>query len=169
MEKIITNRLLLIPMTYQMMKEVIKGEYTLMEEMGLVINGKWPHKDTLDILHFLVEMMDENAPVTGFDAWIIVKAEDMTIIGDAGFKGGPDEDGAVEIGFGLIDEAQRKGYGFEAASGLIQWAEGKAAVKIIKADCLIDNLGSIGVLNKCQMIEVGRDAELIYWEKRLER
>jgi len=43
----------------------------------------------------------------------------MTAIGDAGFKGGPDETGAIEIGFGLDEEEQRKGYGYEAANALM--------------------------------------------------
>lgn len=39
-------------------------------------------------------------------------------------------------------------------------------VKVIKADCLIDNIGSIKTLEKCGMCEVKRDNKLIYWEKK---
>lgn len=103
----------------------------------------------------------------GFYVWMIVKKEDMTVIGDAGFKGAPNENGEIEIGFGFIKEEQQKGYGYEAASSLIEWASQKNKVKVIKADCLIDNIGSIKLLKKCGMIEINRDSELIYWENRV--
>lgn len=96
-----------------------------------------------------------------------IKKNDMSIIGDAGFKGEPDDSGNVEIGFGLIDEEQRKGYGYEVASLLINWASQQNNVKVIKADCLINNVGSIKVLKKCGLNEIHRDHDYIYWEKRI--
>jgi ribosomal-protein-alanine N-acetyltransferase len=32
----------------------------------------------------------------GFYVWMIVKKEDMTVIGDAGFKGAPNENGELK-------------------------------------------------------------------------
>ncbi len=86
--------------------------------------------------------------ITGFDPWIIVKKDDMSVIGDAGFKGNPDKNGIVEIGYGLIEDERRKGYCYEAVESLMKWAFSNDSVLVVKADCLIDNVGSIGILEK---------------------
>jgi RimJ/RimL family protein N-acetyltransferase len=160
-----TDRLHIIPITYSLAHSLFNRDYTAFDAIGVHLSGQWPTQDTLDILHFIKDTLDENDEVDGFGVWMIVKKEDMTAIGDAGFKGGPDEAGAIEIGFGLIEAEQKKGYGYEAAKALMQWAAQLADVKMIKADCLLDNVASIHLLTKCGMHETGRDQELIYWEK----
>lgn len=154
-------------MTYSMVISVIDGNKEELGKLGINLNAKWPRQDTLDILYFLKDIMNKNDEVSGFDVWMIVKKEDMSVIGDAGFKGNPDENGKIEIGFGLIDEEQRKGYGYEVAHSLLSWASRQMNVKVIVADCLIDNVGSIKVLKKCGMQEIGRDNVYIYWEKKV--
>lgn len=162
-----TNRLIIIPITYSIACSILKGDNKVFERLGINTNGKWPVQDTLDILNFLKDTLSLNDDANGFGVWMVVKKEDMIVIGDAGFKGEPDENGEVEIGFGIIEEEQRKGYGYEVASALINWASQNGNVKVIKADCLIDNIPSINLLRKCGMCETYRDSELIYWEKKV--
>lgn len=162
--RIESDRLLIIPITYSMATSILTSEYKVFENMGIHLSEKWPNQDTLDILNFLKDTLSRDDKVDGFGVWMIVKKEDMTAIGDAGFKGGPDNNGAIEIGFGIVEEEQRKGYGYEAASSLLQWGSQIADVTVIKADCLINNVASIQLLKKCGMYETGRDQELIYWK-----
>lgn len=159
-----TERLIIIPMSYSLMCSVLESRYEELAVLGIKRNMDWPGQDTIDILSFLKDGLENKDEVSGFDIWMIVKKEDMTIIGDAGFKGLPDEDGIIEIGFGLIEDEQRKGYGYEVANALINWAFLQKGVKKIKADCLVNNYGSIRVLQRCKMHEINRDNELIYWE-----
>jgi RimJ/RimL family protein N-acetyltransferase len=159
-----TERLILIPMNYSLLCSVLENRDEELDALGIKRDMAWPGQDTMDILSFLKENLKNTDEVSGFDVWMIVKKEDQTIIGDAGFKGLPDEQGNIEIGFGLVEKEQRKGYGYETANALIDWAFTQKGVKKIKADCLIDNYGSIRVLQKCKMHEIGRDNELIYWE-----
>lgn len=161
-----TERLIIMPLTYSMVNSVISGDKKGFEKLGIIFNAKWPRQDTIDILNFIKDSMPKNDVASGFHVWIIIKKNDMSIIGDAGFKGEPDDSGNVEIGFGLIDEEQRKGYGYEVASSLINWATHQNNVKVIKADCLINNVGSIKVLMKCGLHETHRDHEYIYWERK---
>ena len=159
-----TDRLFIIPMSYAIVHSVLKGENKELDKLGIKTNGKWPLADTIDILNFIKDDMEKSDEPSGFDVWMVVKKGDMTVIGDAGFRGKPDENGEIEIGFGLIKEEQRKGYGYELASGLLSWAFSQKGVKTIKADCLKDNNASINLLQKCGMNEINRDEEMIYWE-----
>ena len=159
-----TERLIIIPMNYSLLCSVLDNKDEELGVLGIERNVDWPRQDTIDILSFLKENLKYKDEVSGFYVWMVVKKEDMTIIGDAGFKGLPDEQGKIDIGFGLVEDKQRKGYGYEVAKALISWAFTRKDVKKITADCLIDNYGSIRVLQKCNMNEIGRDNELIFWE-----
>lgn len=161
---VFTDRLILIPVTYKIIKELVKGNIEEVEELGIKTNGKWPRQDTMDILTFVNKAFEKCEEATGFEFWMIVIKENKFVIGDIGFKGIPDEDGEVEIGYGLIEEEQGKGYGFEALKTMIAWAFSQETVNSVKAECLIDNAPSIRILEKSGMKEIKRDNELIYWK-----
>ncbi len=162
-----TERLILMPMTHKMMHTLIENNTDEVTKLGLQLHEKWPRQDTLDILWFLKDLIKSDEDISGFDIWMVIKKDGMQIIGDAGFKGKPDDDGKIEIGFGLVDDEQKKGYGLEAARGLMDWASQQQGVKTILAECLLDNVGSIKVLTRCGMTETRRDHEYIYWEKHV--
>lgn len=163
-KRVYTNRLILVPITLEIVTYLINRQSAKVESMGFKINDKWPTEDTMDILPIIQEELKKNKTHTGFEVWMICKREDMTIIGDIGFKGQPNEKGEVEIGYGLIEEERRKGYGYEALSAMINWGFKHEKVNCIKADCLIDNIPSIKILEKSGMKETKRDSELVYWE-----
>lgn len=161
-----TDRLILIPVTYEITSELSNGGTKEVEKLGLRTNGKWPRQDTMDILPFVNRAFEESEKPSGYEFWMMALKENMNIIGDIGFKGKPDENGEVEIGYGIIEEEHGRGYGTEALRVMLKWALGQQEVTVVKADCLIDNIPSIKILEKCGMKEINRDEELIYWELR---
>ena len=150
-----------------MVTALLQGSKEAFEDLGIRFHKDWPRQDTLDVLWFLKDAMKNMEEASGFDIWMVIRKEGMQVIGDAGFKGAPDGSGRIEIGFGLVEEAQKQGYGYEVARSLLEWASRQGNVKVVVADCLLDNLGSIKVLRKCGMREVRRDDEYIYWEKEV--
>lgn len=165
LDSINTERLLLKPASLEIIQSVIKGEYEVLEKQGITKSSNWPSKDTLGILPIIEQQLKEAKGPTGFEIWLIIDKEHMNIIGDAGFKGQPNENGEVEIGYGLVKEERRKGYGYEAVKELLSWAFSQEKVKKVMADCLKDNSGSIRILEKFGMKEISRDNEYIYWKK----
>ncbi|QVK19631.1 GNAT family N-acetyltransferase [Mycoplasmatota bacterium] len=162
--RIYTNRLILVPLTYDMVVSLLNGECKAIEKLGFKLNGKWPRKDTIDILEILERTMKKSYEPSGYDVWMIVRSDNKVIIGDIGFKGEPNERGEIEIGYGIVSDERNKGFGFEATNALIKWALTQEDVKKVKADCLVKNFGSIRILEKIGMKEISRDDELIYWE-----
>lgn len=163
MESINTDRFILMPLTLDIAGVLLKRDYDVIKEMGLNIGRGWPTGDTMDILPVLESKLKESREPTGFGMWLVVKKEDLRVIGDAGFKGEPDLRGEVEIGYGIAEEERRKGYGFEAAKVLVDWALSREDINAVKAECLTDNIPSIRILEKLGMVETGRDDSLIYW------
>jgi len=157
-----TERLTLIPITLQIAEGLINGDSSAILKLGMRTNKDWPTNDTNDILPIIVETLKNSEP-SGFETWMIERKDSKEIIGDIGFHGMPDENGEVEIGYGLVESERRKGFGFEAARAIMDFAIAHEAVKVIKADCLINNVPSIRILEKLGMKEVKRDSELIYW------
>lgn len=108
--------------------------------------------------------MEQEAQPTGSESYKVVLRSNKEVIGDAGFKGRPNRRGEVDLGYAIIAEQQRKGYGFEAASGQAKWALAQAEASCITAKCLLGNTASARVLAKLGMQESHRDSEMIHWK-----
>lgn len=85
--------------------------------------------------------------------WLIIDKDNGKGIGFIGFKGTPDENGYVEVGYSISSNYRRKGLMTEALSLLINWAlkypicKGITAKKVLKT-----NTGSNKVLNNCNFV-----------------
>ena len=89
--------------------------------------------------------------------WMI-ETKDGTHVGDLCFKGLGD-DGSVEIGYGISDEYQRRGYATEAVSAAVRWAQEQTGVECVEAEAEADNLASLRVLEKCGFVPTGAMGE----------
>jgi len=100
----------------------------------------------------------------GWGVWFVIERETNEVIGDIGFKGKPFLEHTVEIGYGIMPASQNKGYATEAVQALIEWAFAFEQIQKIVAKCVHDNTPSIKVLEKVNMIQVGRTDHIIRWE-----
>lgn len=169
MSKISTQRLNLVPITLEIAQLIQNGRLKNKNDLNLNLNDQWPDADFIEILPKIIAKLKLFDNVRGFTSYLIIKKEDSTVIGDAGFKEPPNELGEVDIGYGLIESERRKGFGVEAAKALVAWAFNHKDVKGITASCLRDNDSSMRLLKKIGAKEICRDKEFIYWkiEKRV--
>ena len=79
--------------------------------------------------------------------WII-ELKDGTYTGDLSFKGLNDDE-SVEIGYGILEEHQGRGYATEAVGAVIAWALQQPGITRVEAETAPDNLASKRVLEKC--------------------
>ncbi len=83
---------------------------------------------------------------------VIIRSEGPSgsdlLIGTAGFKGPPDDQGFVEVGYGIVDSHWRRGIATEATSMLVQWSLTDPRVKGLCAHTLAGDPASSGVLKK---------------------
>ncbi|MDR4984159.1 GNAT family N-acetyltransferase [Bacillus cereus] len=145
--KLETERLYIVPCTEEMFRVAEKQGY-----------NSGPHI----IGH--VEHVKEDAALLPWGAWYVIRKEDDIVLGDIGFKGKPSENGTVEIGYGFIEKYWNKGYATESVAELIKWAFQTGEVETVIAETLLDNYGSIRVLEKLHMKRVEATETMINWK-----
>lgn len=89
--------------------------------------------------------------------WII-ELKDGTRIGDLCYKG-LNADGSAEIGYGISEEYQGKGYAAEAVSAMVGWAFKQPGVNCVTAETEADNIASQKVLSKAGFLPTGKTGE----------
>jgi ribosomal-protein-alanine N-acetyltransferase len=143
-----TQRLKLIPCTEESLSIIsTTAEY----EMG-------PH------IEMYLQELKEDSSLLGWGVWFVIDNVNNTVIGDIGFKGKPDSENNVEIGYGIVPSVQDKGYATEAVRKIIQWAFSYENVNKVAAECLNDNVPSIKVLEKLQMKRIGSENNMLKWQ-----
>ncbi len=139
MNRIETERLVLYPATREQMEAMIVAErdddlraaYAQMLEGCLQCPTLWDW----------------------YAMWMI-ELQDGTHVGDLCFKG-LGADGVVEIGYGILEEYQGRGYATEAVEAAISWALRDPRVTSVEAEAEESNLASRRVLEKCGFVPNG--------------
>lgn len=103
----------------------------------------------------------------------VVDRESRSVVGSAGFKGPPDEQGMVEIAYGIVPDYEGRGYATEAAAALVDFAREDSRVYLIRAHTLPAANASTRVLTKCGFEHIGEivdpeDGLVWRWERRKE-
>ena len=92
-----------------------------------------------------------------YTIWIIER-KDGSRVGDLCFKGRND-DGSVEIGYGISTEYRGCGYATEAVDAMVLWALRQPEVKRVEAETEPENKASQRVLEKCGFLPTGTTGE----------
>ncbi|MEH7336918.1 GNAT family N-acetyltransferase [Neobacillus drentensis] len=142
-----TERLKIVPCTDELLSTISTKDYKI-----------GPH------IKMFLEKLRVDSTQLGWGVWLVIKKENNTIIGDIGFKGKPNSENTVEVGYGIIPSAQNKGYATEAVNEIINWAFKNDNVDKVVAECLHDNFSSIKVLEKLNMNQIGKVNSMLKWE-----
>lgn len=169
MDTLKTSRLLLPLFTYQLMLAAIDGRAMFSRQSGFAVADDWPNQDLLEALPFIAAPAGKNPALEEWSRLLVLHKEQSPtgvalVIGEAGFKGLPDGDGVVEIGYGVATSYRGRGFASEAVAALCTWAFRNKAVTRIRAECLATNVGSIGVLKRVGFRETDSTEHMLKWE-----
>jgi RimJ/RimL family protein N-acetyltransferase len=95
-----------------------------------------------------IDRMRNSAPSPWTHGFAIVERESGETIGGCAYKGPPDENGVVEIAYGIEPAFRRRGYAKEAAAALVMYAA-SAGVRLVCAHTRPENEASARVLEGC--------------------
>jgi ribosomal-protein-alanine N-acetyltransferase len=154
---ICTPRLALEPLSLTTARAILSAQVA-----DLRPGAGWPTADTRNAL----------APAATAEAtagvdlgWLVRHRETGQVIGDCGWKGGPDETGTAEIGYGLAAPWRGQGYGSEAVAALVDWALARPACRRLVAEVLADNLPSRRLLERLGFALARVDGPYVWYER----
>lgn len=155
-----TNRLRMITFTADMMKASLHGD--LKKAAGYKVTPGYPMDAYKELFPYKIERFRQYPEENEYEGAIIHKGE-QKIIGDMGFKGGPDEEGNMDLGYSMMEAYQGKGYTTEMAQAAVAWGLQQPGVKKITASCSENNIASIRVLEKVGFTRNRTEDGEIYW------
>lgn len=177
-----TRRLLLVAST----AEIARAEATDWSELGRLLEAEihpaWPPDENDQAgRDFLWRQLREHPEAVGFLGWswlvrpasrLEPREERPLLIGGGGFKGPPDADGTIEIGYSIVEEYYGRGMATEAVAATLSWAFGDPRVRRVVAETLPDRRASQRVLEKNgfeRTKEPPSDPGSLRWELTRER
>ena len=167
-----TERLQLMPYAPAHLLALIEGVPQFEECMGLRAADRLRDFVVSDDVSpaFLVQLRSGTRPDPWVYGFAVVRRENRLVIGSAGFKGPPSEDGVVEIAYGIVPGCEGRGYATEAAHALVAFALADDRVRLVRAHTLPTANPSTRVLTKCGFQQVGEvidpeDGPVWRWER----
>ena len=150
-----TPRLRLLPLDRSVAAALLAGHPT-----DLVAAPGWPHPDTRDALRLFVE----HAPPDSDGGWLVARRDAGDIIGDCGWKGGPDADGVAELGYGLARPFHGRGLGTEAVAAMAGWCLTQPDVRLLVAMVRPENVPSRRLLARLGFALVAAEGPELRYE-----
>jgi ribosomal-protein-alanine N-acetyltransferase len=162
-----TERLALIPLTYdQLLKYMLVDTTCLEDELNLRKTSRTISPELKEALEntILPNVADKSKNYLFSTLWTIILKEQNQMVGDICFYGAPNDKGEVEIGYGTYDGYRGNGYMTEAVKGIILWAKTQTDVKSIVASTDMSNIASFTVLEKNSFVKIGIKDTLFSWQ-----
>ena len=163
-----TPRLTLLPLTLEQVRLHVAGGTYLEDELGI----RPGHRDVPEPLrsiltHFTIPFLQNPRRQAIYDTlWVALDRDLNQLVADAKFKGAPDEEETVEIGYGTYPAFQRRGYMTELVGGLVGWALAQPGVARVTAETLLTNAASQAVLLANGFTPFEQDERVRWWERR---
>lgn len=166
MEVLVTPRLILEPITLPLVEATFRGDRAAIE--GLVrakVPEAWPGRALVEraFSASLERIRADPATRLWGDRLMITRTEDAgtaeserLVVGSVIFHGKP-ENGIAEIGYGVEERWQCKGYASEATRACVEWALAQEGVTCVTATTPPWHTASIRVLEKSGLVRVGTE------------
>ena len=172
MAHLVTPRLQLVAITVPLVEAVLAADRRRAEEiLAVPCPAAWPNRALVERAFYA--SIDAIRRDPGCRLWgdrVMITRESPRVVGSVVFHGAPDQEGAVEVPYGVEEDSQRQGYATEATTCCVEWALTQPGVKVVRAATPPWHVASQQVLTRCGLVRVGeRDSplgELWEYERR---
>jgi ribosomal-protein-alanine N-acetyltransferase len=137
--------------------------------IGVTFPEGWPDDpDARDGLAWHLRALRSHDSQVPWRIRVIVERSSGLVVGSINLKGPPSPDGDVEIGWGLVETARRRGYAAEAAGAVVAWVASQPEVAWLSATVPDDNLPSQKLASKLGLARTEHTRRgLPLWTRRL--
>jgi RimJ/RimL family protein N-acetyltransferase len=158
-----TERLYLIPLTAKQLQLWVEDITALEKELNCSYQAEPMEGLFLEIVNGQIEKTAyDEANYLYHTFWFLVRKTDRIVVGSADFKDIPNENGEVEIGYGLGKEFEHNGYMTEAVKTMCKWALEQNGVSHVIAETDIDSPASQNILKRCGF-SLYNQADTYWW------
>ncbi len=163
-----TDRLRIVNCDLPLIQAVLQGNEALAVVLGVEVPADWTEFGA-PIFQYTLERLAEYPEDAKWWSWLPLIAAENRLVGSCGYKGRPNADGEVEIGYEIAASRRELGLATEAARALVQHAFAHAEVQKVTAHTLAEENASTKVLRRCGLAQVGElmdpeDGLLWRWE-----
>ncbi len=153
-----TPRLSLVPITVKLVEDVLADRRDSVESLlRAKMPSQWPGRALVERAFWAsLERIRANPDLRLWgDRVMVTRGAACKVVGSVVFHGGPDEEGVVEVAYGVEEESQGNGYATEAVKVSVDWALSHPSVRVVRATTPPWHVPSKRVLTKCGFREVG--------------
>jgi [ribosomal protein S5]-alanine N-acetyltransferase len=155
---LLTPRLILEPMTLELVEAVFRSDRDALEAIaGAKIPAAWPGRVLVErAFSASLEAIraDPETRLWGDRLMITREGTERLVIGSIIFHGKPGAEGIAEIGYGVEESWQRKGVASEGTLAAVEWALAQPGVRCVAATTPPWHAASIRVLEKSGLTRV---------------
>jgi GNAT superfamily N-acetyltransferase len=164
---ILTRRLQLIPLDLSQLELILDNPGALEKLQGIRIMRPVLTERVQGAIRIKIDKMRkaDSSHHDWLTYWLVVIRDENVGAGLIGFKGFPDEAGASEIGYGIDNAYQGKGYMSEAVQALVDWAFSHPFSRTITAT-EVENPASRRLLERLGAKRVAESDRSSTWEIR---
>lgn len=142
-----TQRIGLLNCDLELLKTLLEGDDELAAYLGCEVPENWSEFGSPAFSYALekIQAIPRSQP---WWVYLPIHLPSNTLIGSCGFKGLPDENGMVEIGYEISTPFRNQGLATEVTALLLELAYRSPEVKSVQAHTLAEENASVKVLRK---------------------
>ncbi len=154
---IFTERLELVPLPPGLLESIARGDASVAaRRLDAAVPEGWT--DTIPARERLEQLAADPSEQPWLVRAVVLRAP-RRVVGNVGFHGAPDDDGRVEIGYGIVPSQRRRGYAREAIAGLTDWAFATGEARVCVASVSPRNTGSLALVRSLGFRQVGEQID----------
>jgi [ribosomal protein S5]-alanine N-acetyltransferase len=163
--KLQTTYLHIIPLTKVQLSKYSLTDYSLENTLNVttiprMVPEHLKHVIKNKIMPFL---HDTTKDPLYYTFWTIISKQENVMVADCCFKGEPNANREIEIGYGTYPNFEGKGFMTEAVGELVRWAFEQPNVQSVTAQTAQSNIASQKILQKNNFVQYGQTDENILW------
>ena len=149
--EITTPRLTLLPVDVPICEASFAGMNALSQFLNIELSAVIDLEYGAEPFRYTYDRIKDKPDEAQWCMYLFIHQADRALAGLGGYKGPPDEQGMVEIGYQIYEPYRNQGLATEAADGMINRAFEHPNVTVVQAHTLAEENASVRVLKKCGM------------------
>jgi [ribosomal protein S5]-alanine N-acetyltransferase len=160
-----TQRLRIIPLTQAQLANYSIPDFSLENSLNVNTITRIVPEFLANVINnkILPSVNDTSKNPLYYTFWTIIFKQENVMVADLCFKGEPNDNGEIEIGYGTYPTFEGKGFMTEAVGEIIKWAFAQPKVQSVTAQTDPTNIASQKILEKNNFMQYGKTVENILW------